>query len=51
MEITVKRRTGVLDALTPIPLKFNEDMITSLSGFQEKVVSIPASEGTLKYVE
>ena len=51
MEITVKRRTGVLDALTPIPLKFNEDMIISLSGFQEKVVSIPASEGTLKYVE
>ncbi|MCC4723275.1 hypothetical protein [Salinicoccus sp. RF5] len=51
MEITVKRRTGILGALTPIPLEFNGDMITSLSGFQEKVVSIPVSEGTLKYVE
>ena len=51
MEITVKRCTGLLGALTPIPLEFNGDMMTSLSGFQEKVVSIPESEGTLKYVE
>ncbi|WP_342387569.1 hypothetical protein [Salinicoccus bachuensis] len=51
MEITIKRCTGLLDALTPISLEFNGEMVASLSGFQEKIVPIPGEEGQLKYVQ
>ena len=51
MEITVKRRTWLLGILMSVSLKFNGETVASLSGFQEKTISIHEPEGQLEYVQ